>query len=269
MPKHLTEEQIQAYQRDGCVFPIPLLTGVEAANIRQRFAALEATIGGEAQERFRIKAHLPFPWLNDLIRHPRLLDAIEDIIGPNILCWGSSFFTKEAHDPRFVSWHQDSTYYGLKPPETVTAWVAFTDSKIESGCMRFIPRTHRAGQLRHEETFDKNNLLSRGQTIKNADEGSAVDILLDAGEFSLHSEFVVHGSNPNTSSDRRLGFSIHYIAPHVRQTLFDAATAALVRGQDSYGYWKPDPMPETDLDNECLAALDRAYIQYKSVTQHA
>lgn len=178
MPKHLTEAEIQAYRRDGCVFPILLLTRVEAADIRQRFEALEAAIGGETQERFRIKAHLPFPWLNDSIRHPRLLDAIEGIIGPNILCWGSSFFTKDAHDPRFVSWHQDSAYYGLKPPETVTAWVAFTDSKIESGCMRFIPRTHRVGQLKHKETFDKNNLLSRGQTIANVDGSSAVDILL-------------------------------------------------------------------------------------------
>lgn len=269
MPKLLTEDRVQAYHRDGCVFPFSLLSRVEASKIRQKFEELEARISGEAQQRFRIKAHLPFPWLNELIRRPTLLDAIEDIIGPNILCWGSSFFTKDAHDPRFVSWHQDSTYYGLKPPQTVTAWVAFTDSKIESGCMRFIPRTQWAGQLRHEETFDIDNLLSRGQTITDVDERSAVDIVLNAGEFSLHSEFVIHGSNPNNSDDRRIGFSIHYIAPHVRQTLFDGATAALVRGQDSYGYWKPDPMPKTDLDNECLAALDRAYIQYKSVTQHA
>jgi non-heme Fe2+,alpha-ketoglutarate-dependent halogenase len=269
MPKHLTEAQVQAYHRDGCVFPFSLLTREEAAKIRQQFEQIEAIIGGEAQQRFRIKAHLPFPWLNDLIRHPRLLDAIEDIIGPDILCWGSSFFTKNGHDPRFVSWHQDSTYYGLKPPETLTAWVAFTDSKVDSGCMRFIPGTHRAGRLKHQETFDKDNLLSRGQTIPEVDEASAVDIVLNAGEFSLHSEFVVHGSNPNNSGDRRIGFSIHYVAPRVRQALFEGGTAAVVRGKDTHGYWKPDPMARSDFDPDCLAALDHAYSQYKSVKQHA
>jgi non-haem Fe2+, alpha-ketoglutarate-dependent halogenase len=269
MPKLLTEDQIRAYHRDGCVFPIPLLGPAEAAEIRGKFEALETTIGGEAQQRYRIKAHLPFPWLNDLIRHPRLLDAIEDLMGRNILCWGSSFFTKDAHDPRFVSWHQDSTYYGLKPAETVTAWVAFTDSKVESGCMRVIRRTHKLGQLRHEETYDSDNLLSRGQTIAQVDESSAVDIVLQAGEFSIHSEFVIHGSNPNRSDDRRLGFSIHYIPPHVRQTLFDGATAAAVRGRDTHGFWRPDPQPKVDFDAECQAALDRAFQQYKSVKQHA
>lgn len=268
MPKHLTEEQILAYHRDGCVFPVPLLTPREAASIRRKFEALEAAIGGEAQERFKIKAHLPFPWLHDLIRNPRLLDAIEDIIGPNILCWGSSFFTKNAHDPRFVSWHQDSTYYGLKPQETLTAWVAFSDSKIESGCMRFIPGTHKSGQLRHEETYEKNNLLSRGQTIGDVDEAAAADVILNAGEFSLHSEFVIHGSNCNNSDDRRIGFSIHYIAPYVRQTLFEDATAAVVRGRDTHGYWKPDPLPKSDFDPQCLEALDHGWNQYKSVQQH-
>lgn len=269
MPKHLTDEQIQAYRRDGCVFPFTLFTREEAAKIRQRFEQLEALIGTEVQQRFRIKAHLPFPWLNDLVRHPRLLDAIEDIIGPDILCWGSSFFTKDAQDPRFVSWHQDSTYYGLSPPETVTAWVAFTDSKVESGCMRFIPGSHRAGQLKHLETFDNNNLLSRGQTIPQVHEASAVDIKLNAGEFSLHSEFVIHGSNPNKSPGRRIGFSIHYIGPHVRQTLFPGAAAAVVRGKDTHGYWQPDPVPAFDFDPDCLSALDFAYSQYKSVKQHA
>ena len=269
MPKCLMEDQIEGYHHDGCVFPIFLLTRTEAAKLRQKFEGLEATIGGEVQQRFRIKAHLPFPWLNDLIRHPTLLDAVEDIIGPNILCWGSSFFTKNAHDPRFVSWHQDSTYYNLKPAETLTAWVAFTDSTIESGCMRFIRGSDRSGQIRHEETFDKKNLLSRGQTITGVDETKAVDVVLKAGEFSFHSESVIHGSSPNNSGDRRLGYSIHYIAPHVRQTVFDDASAALVRGKDTYGNWKDDLVPKTDFDPDCLAALDHFHRQYKSVKQHA
>ena len=268
MPKVLTEEQIRGYHRDGFLFPIRIMSRAEATELRGKFEALEAAIDGEVQERFRIKAHLPFPWLNELIRTPRMLDAVEDIIGPNILCWGSSFFTKNAHDPRFVSWHQDSTYYGLRPRETLTAWFAFTDSRIESGCMRAIPGSHGRGQVTHRETFNKENLLSRGQTIQEVDESSAVDIELEAGEISFHNELVIHGSNPNESSQRRLGYSIHYIAPHVRQTLFESATAALLRGEDTHGYWRAEPLAKRDFDPECLAALDRDHHQYKANKQN-
>ena len=230
---------------------------------------MEETIGGEVQERYRIKAHLPFPWLNELIRHPRMLDAVEDIIGPDILCWGSSFFTKNAHDPRFVSWHQDTTYYGLEPRETLTAWFAFTDSTVKSGCMRVLPGSHAQGPRRHVETFAQDNLLSRGQTVADVDESRAVDVVLKAGEISFHSETTIHGSNPNDSDDRRLGYSIHFIAPHVHQTLFDHASAALLRGTDTHGHWGAEPVAQRDFDPECLAALDRNHQQYKANKQEA
>ena len=163
MPKVLTEEQVKAYRTDGYLFPVRIMGRNEATNLRAKLEETEEKIGAELQERYRIKAHLPFPWLNDLIRNQTLLDTVEDIIGPNILCWGSSFFTKNAHDPRFVSWHQDSTYYGLQPRETLTAWFAFTDSRVESGCMRVLSGSHAQGQVKHDETFAENNLLSRGQ----------------------------------------------------------------------------------------------------------
>jgi Phytanoyl-CoA dioxygenase (PhyH) len=124
--------------------------------------------------RFRIKAHLPFPFLCDLVSHPRLLDAVEDLIGPNILCWGSSFFQKEPGDKSFVSWHQDSTYYGLEPPITLTAWIAITEASIASGCMRFLPGSQGKGVYSHDELVEKDNLLSRGQTVKAVDESRAV-----------------------------------------------------------------------------------------------
>ena len=264
MTKVLTEEQVAAYGRDGCVFPIRIMSTEEAAGIRAKFDALERQIGGEAQSRFKIKAHLPFPWMNALIRNPVMLDAVEDLIGPNILCWGSSFFTKKAHDPRFVSWHQDSTYYGLRPAETVTTWVAFSDSTVEAGCMRVVPGTHRDGILDHDETYSKDNLLMRGQTINGVEESKAVDIVLKAGEISIHHESVVHGSGPNNSDDARIGLSIHYIAPHVRQTAYDGATALVVRGADTEGHWAPEPEPASDMDPACLAALDETYGRYKT-----
>ena len=153
MGKVLSEAQVEAYRRDGFVFPVRIMGRAEADTLRARFDALEAETGAEPQSRFKIKAHMPLTWLNELVRNPAMLDAVEDLIGPDILCWGSSFFTKKARDPRFVSWHQDSTYYGLRPAETVTTWVAFTDSRIESGCVRFLPGTHRSGILDHEETW--------------------------------------------------------------------------------------------------------------------
>ncbi len=264
MGKVLTEERIEAYRRDGFVHPIRIMSADQAEALRRRFDALEAATGAEAQSRFKIKAHLPFPWLNRLIRNPVMLDAVEDLIGPDILCWGSSFFTKKARDPRFVSWHQDSAYYGLRPAETVTPWVAFSDSTVASGCVRFIPGSHRDGLIDHAETRDKNNLLSRGQTVDGVDESEAVDVELRAGEISIHHESVVHGSNPNTSDDARIGLSIHYVAPHVRQTAFEGATAMVVRGADTQGHWGADPLARADFDPACLAALDVEWSRYKT-----
>lgn len=264
MPKVLMGAQVEAFRRNGCIFPIRIMSGAEARKFRDRFEALEAEIGGEAQSRFKIKAHLPFPWMHEIIRNKIMLDAVEDLIGPDILCWGASFFTKQAHDPRFVSWHQDSTYYGLRPAETVTPWFAFTHSSVEAGCMRFVPGTHAHGLVPHDETRHKDNLLMRGQTVAGIDDDEAVDIELEPGEISIHHESVVHGSGANRSNDARIGLSIHYIAPHVRQTAFDDATALVVRGKDTHGYWKSDPEPSKDFDPVCLKALDHAYEQYKS-----
>ena len=264
MGKILAKSRIEAYRRDGFVHPVRIMPGDAARRLRRRFEALEAELGGEAQSRFKIKAHLPFPWLNELIRNPVMLDAVEDLIGPDILCWGSSFFTKKARDPRFVSWHQDTTYYGLRPAETVTAWVAFSDSTVAAGCVRFIPGSHRHGAIDHAETRHEHNLLMRGQTIAAIDETAAVDAELLPGEISIHHECVVHGSNPNASDDARIGLSIHYIAPHVRQTAFAGATAMLVRGADTGGHWAADPVARTDFDPACLAAVDAEWGRYKS-----
>ena len=264
MTKVLSQAQVEAYDRDGFVFPVRIMDRTGAADLLARFEGLERRLGAEPQQRFKIKAHMPLPWLNALVRNPVMLDAVEDLIGPNILCWGSSFFTKKAHDRRFVSWHQDSTYYGLRPAETVTPWVAFTDSRIDLGCVRFLPGTHKGGILDHAETGDAENLLMKGQTITGVDDSQAVDCELSAGEISIHHESVVHGSSPNTSDGPRIGLSIHYIAPHVRQTAFEGATAMLVRGRDTHGHWAPEPEPAVDLDPACLAALDEVYGQYRS-----
>lgn len=265
MPKALSEAQIQAYHRDGAVWPIPMLSSAEAADCLRRFDELEASLEGEVQGRYRIKAHLPFPWLTDLIHHPALLDAMEDLMGPNILIWGSSFFTKPAHDPRFVSWHQDSTYYGLEPPESVTAWLAFSPSTGASGCLKFIPGSHKgAAILPHIETDDPNNILSRGQTVENVDEAVAVEMPLEPGQISIHHNKTIHGSVPNDADTPRIGFAIHFATPDMRQTQFEGATASLVRGEDRSGNWLPDSVAKHDMDPACLEELDICWRRYRN-----
>ncbi len=267
MLKRLTEKQVEDYHANGFLGPIDLLTADEALQIRRRVEAVEAKFGTKIQKRAQIKAHLPFPFLYELVSHPRLLDAVEDIIGPNILCWGSSFFQKEAHDPAFVSWHQDSYYYGLEPPNTLTAWVAISAASIAAGCMRFLPGSHNRGIYRHEEIKSDNNLLSRGQTIPGIDESKAVYVPLKAGQFSFHKEDTLHASDPNQTDDRRIGLSIHYVAPDVKETAFPGASAILLRGEDTSGNWKRDMRPKQDFDPACLAELDRVLTMYRTAPE--
>lgn len=264
MTKRLTTEQVDYYNDNGFLGPIDLLSQAEVDEVRRHVEEIEGKLGVKMMSRFRIKAHLPFPFLCDLVSHPKLLDAVEDLIGPNILCWGSSFFQKEADDKTFVSWHQDSTYYGLEPPNTCTAWIAISEASIAAGCMRFLPGTHNKGLYSHEELKEKSNLLSRGQTVKGLDESKAVHVPLKAGQFSFHKEDTLHASHPNTTGDRRIGLSIHYVSPDVKETNFPGASAMLVRGKDTHGYWKPEMQPKADLDPACLAELDRVFGLYST-----
>tara|TARA_Y100001934_G_C12375301_1_gene788839 strand:+ start:2623 stop:3438 length:816 start_codon:yes stop_codon:yes gene_type:complete len=265
MPRVLSEEQLVQWERDGAVWPIDLLTTDEAADYNHRFQTLEKSMGTEAQTRFRMKAHLPFPWLWDLVTHPHLADTIEDLIGPNIVCWGSSFFTKKANDPRFISWHQDSTYYGLEPPESITAWVAFTRANSEAGCMKILPGSHKGNAiLPHEETYDKNNLLSRGQTIRDLDTSGAMEMALEPGQISIHHNKTIHSSEPNNADWPRVGFAIHFADSNVRQAQFDNPLAIHIRGEDPLGNWVEDPRPEYELSPESVSACDEYWERYRS-----
>ncbi|MBL8837308.1 MAG: phytanoyl-CoA dioxygenase family protein [Alphaproteobacteria bacterium] len=248
MPKILSSEQVDAFRRDGYVFPIRAISAADAADCRRRIEAFEATSGGPLHGGLRHKTHLLFPFLADLVRNPVILDAVEDLYGPDLLCWTTNFFIKEAATPSFVSWHQDSTYWGLSTPDVVTAWVAFTPATSANGAMQFIPGTHLHDQIPHRDTFDKDNLLTRGQEVMvDVDGAKAVTITLGAGEMSLHHVRLVHGSPPNHSADRRIGLAIRYIPTHVRP-IAGADSATLVRGVDAFGHFEPEPRPAIDMD---------------------
>lgn len=254
MTKRLSAEAVAQYRRDGYHFPLRVLSTEEARSYRDRLEAAERAAGGPLAGDRRHKIHLLYTWANQLARHPAILDAVEDVIGPDILCWSTTFFTKEAQSPSFVSWHQDATYWGLSTDDVITAWVAFADAPVESGAMKFWPGSHLKNQLAHRDTFDQNNLLTRGQEIAvDVPAGAGVDVALKAGEMSLHHVLLVHGSGPNTTDDRRIGFAIRYIPPHVRQ-LKVRDSAMLVRGRDTHGNFDLEPDPRADLDPAALAA---------------
>jgi hypothetical protein len=248
MPKLLTQEQIDTFWRDGCVFPVRVMSEADAAALRAQLEAFEHETGGPLKGALRHKSHLLFTWLADLVRNRNIVDAIEDLYGPNLFCWTTNFFIKEANNPAFVSWHQDSTYWGLDKPDVVTAWIALTPSNKANGAMGFVPGTHTSDQIPHRDTFARNNLLTRGQEVAvDVDETKAVTIELQPGEMSLHHVRLVHGSPPNPSDDRRIGFAIRYIPTSVAQVAGEDS-ATLVRGEDTFHHFEHEPRPARDMD---------------------
>ena len=257
----LTDAQKEMFWRSGYLFPLTAMDEGAARETLLRLERFEAERGGFGQH-LRFKAHLRLAALMDVATHPRILDAVEDLIGPNILLFTSTLWPKDGGDRRYVSWHQDSAYFGFDRHEEVTAWVALTSSHAGNGCVRVMPGSHLGPDHQHEETFAKDNLLIRGQAIHGLDETQAVSLELLPGQFSLHHERTAHGSLPNTSRSRRIGYALFYIPTHVGSTL-GRRTALLVRGKDEYGEWDPDPVPRMEDDPEIDAFIRRTFHQYR------
>ena len=225
----------------------------QARCFRTKLKDFEAKNNKNIRQKIKTKMHLVLTWIKDLVTLPRVLDAVEDIIGPDILCWNSTFFIKEAHHPGHVTWHQDSTYWGTDSPGIVTAWIALSCVSIATGPMRIIPGSHKWPQLDHEDTFAEDNLLSRGQRLaKDPDDTDGIDLVLEAGEMSLHHVTLVHGSSSSRTNDRRIGLAVRYLPPHVRQVGGIEDTALLVRGEDCYNNFQHERPPKADMDPEAL-----------------
>ncbi|MEZ5668309.1 MAG: phytanoyl-CoA dioxygenase family protein [Alphaproteobacteria bacterium] len=236
-----------AFDAQGFVAPIPAISAAEAAAIHAGLERVRPADPQRAASAFGTNCHLLHPDLYDLALDDRVLDAVEPILGPDILAWSAALFAKAPHTGKYVSWHQDSTYWGLEPPDIVTAWIALTPSTRANGCMRVVPGSHRLGQLAHADSFADDNMLSRGQEVQVAvDEAEAVDIVLAPGEMSLHHVRLVHGSEPNRSDGPRVGFAVRYIPTRCRQ-LGGRTTAILARGVDRFGHFDPAPRPDAPL----------------------
>ena len=253
----LSAPTIERFQRDGFLFPVRVMSAAAAAQCRRKLEEFEGSTGGPLRGDLRHKSHLLFTWIADLVRQERIVDAVQDLLGANLLCWTTNFFIKEARDPAFVSWHQDSTYWGLDRPDVVTAWVALTAADESNGAMGFIPGSHTLDQIPHRDTFNKNNLLTRGQEVMvEVDAARQVCVGLQPGEMSLHHVRLVHGSPPNPSNDRRIGLAIRYIPTQVRQ-IAGSDSATLVRGIDEYHHFEHEPRPSADLQPEFVALHKR------------
>lgn len=257
LPRRLSPEQIRAYGHDGFVCPVPVLEAGEVAELRGDLEAWEQLRGTPIDFPEKSKSYLLFDWADRLVHHASILDAVEDLIGPDILVYHSTLFLKEAQTPAFVRWHQDSTYFYLDPHEHVTAWVALSDASEKAGCMVVVPGSHRWGAFAHDDQPGPDNMIRRGQGISGRfDDAQGVPMPLRAGQMSLHHTDLVHASGPNRNDDRRIGYAISYVPAHVRPVGAVQPSALCVRGRD-HGHF----LPESRLDKAWSDGARQAHAQ--------
>ena len=220
MPKVLTKEQIEQYHDEGFISPVRVISEAQALSIKNQLEQVEAEFPDEINAESRNNLHLSFAFLDALAHNKIIVDAVEDLIGPDIALWASVMFIKEPSSKQYVSWHQDATYMGLDSIDFPTPWIALSPSNIETGCMTMIAGSHHSEIQNHEDTFAENNILTRGQVIPNIDRSQAVDLILEPGEMSIHHGAIIHGSQPNKSNQRRIGFSLQsYVPPSIKQVV--------------------------------------------------
>lgn len=245
----LDAAQLARYREDGVLYPLDALSEPEVAAARAALARFEALPEPARKAALTTKSHLLSRTLWDLVHHPAITGPVAQVIGPDVLVWGAGFFKKAAGSPDYVSWHQDATYWGLEPPDIVTAWVALSPSTVESGCLRVVPGSHRWPILPHRETYADHNLLSRGQEIVVDVSGQPiVEVVLAPGQMSLHHVLLAHNSEPNRADHDRVGFAIRYIGGHVRQTRVARDSATLVCGRNTAGTFELEEPPRGELD---------------------
>lgn len=243
---HARSALAETFDRNGCVFPVPAIGADRAADLRRVLETAEATAPEPAVKAMATGLpHILLPAFHDIVRDRAITDPVAEILGEDLLVWGCSFFTKEPRTKSFVSWHQDLTYWGLDQAEKVTAWVALSPATVESGCMRFVPGSQTREIVPHKDTFNPDNLLTRGQEVAvDVKDEDAVDVVLKPGEMSLHHGRMFHASHPNRSDDRRIGLAIRYITPRMRQTTGVKTVAVLARGVDAFGHFELAPRPQ-------------------------
>ena len=265
---YLTSEQNIFYKNNGYLAPLPAIGSMLAEETLSKIELFENKYGDFPQK--GLKAHLYLPWMEEVVRHSSILEAVESIIGPDILCWSSRFFIKNPGEKGFVSWHQDVTYWGLDVSENIlTAWIAFTPATKANGVMKVIPGSHQK-VVEHREGAASNMLLRGQEVAVKVDEDNAIFMELDTGEMSLHHGLIFHGSENNHSNDRRIGFAIRYMPPRVKPLDgLPRDSAMLVKGRDNYGYYDLEPSPKKELDPDAVALHKKSTETYQAINREA
>jgi len=249
---YLSSNQLKQYRDEGFVSPINIFSKEKAKEIRNEIELIEKEMPEELEKSGRYNAHLISPLLDEVTHNTKILDAVESLIGEDILVCGTTLFIKNPNEKGFVSYHQDAKYIGLEPHNWVTAWVAITDSNEHNGCMRMWSGSHKNNLKEHDQKFNEENLLTRGQTIKNVPTDETTPLILTAGQMSLHHPAVVHGSDLNKSDDRRIGFVIQsYIGTNVKQVM-GRNSVQLARGKDNYNFHEKIRRTKSLMDKENL-----------------
>ena len=271
----LSKAQVEYFREWGFLPTMPVMSTAEAQTLRDELEKHETSLQQPLKGADRMRQHLIFRSLSRLIRSSTILDRVESLIGPNIMVWSTDWWIKEPQSRTYVSWHQDSQYWGLDTTNLVTVWVALSPATSSSGCMKVIPGSHKGPNRKHEDLFDEYNMLTRGQSIPDVDEDQAVDLAVNVGEAAMFAFRLIHSSPPNKTGDRRIGFAIRYLPPDAKQTLADKDSATLVRGEDNFGYFEHEPAPAFDFDPITVAFHQksdeqRRHLLYKgtSVTKH-
>lgn len=238
-------------------FPIDVMSADDASGYRAQLEKLEfesqgMKLGNNAQLNY---PHVIYRFANSIARNNIPLDAVAAVIGPNIMLWGSTFFIKEPHTENYVSWHQDLRYWGLQIKKAlVSAWLVLAPVSKANGCMQFIPGSHKGELVQHRDSYDNQNVLTRGQHADvEIDENAIIHVELEPGQASLHHGYLLHASAPNNSDNRRIGYTMNFITPDNRQTVATRDYAMLIHGEDNYGYFDQVPPPENDLGEEAIA----------------
>ena len=254
---YLSSNQLKQYKDEGFVSPINIFSKEKAKEIRNEIELIEKKIPEELEKSGRYNAHLISPLLDEVTHNSKILDAVQSLIGENILVCGTTLFIKNPDQKGFVSYHQDAKYIGLEPYNWVTAWVALTDSNENNGCMRMWSGSHKNNLKKHDQKFNEGNLLTRGQTVKNVPKQKTTPLILEAGQMSLHHPTVVHGSGLNKSNDRRIGFVIQsYIGTNVKQVL-GRNSVQLARGIDKFNFHEKINRPKSLMDKKDLLVKKR------------
>lgn len=226
----LSAEEVATYHCDGLVVPDYRVPEALLARMRARLDELIAD-NPQADPNIMVCPHLNGhgvqamkgnpEWL-EFAKFPAFLDMIEQLIGPDIILWGTTIFGKPAHSGKDIPWHQDADHWPIKPPATITIWIALDPCTSQNGCLRYIPGTHK-GPAPHIQLKGDDTAVRLVLDLEAVDESTARQVVLEPGQLSIHHTYIMHGSSPNRSNQRRAALALRYMPA---TAFFDHANGA-------------------------------------------